>query len=451
MRTRSRSLLHCACAVSALLAAPTIVLADGAPDPTFFGDGLYAVGAAPDTLFVRSIVPSRDGSSLFWAGTRNTAAAPGLHARLAVVSDTAALGHFDLVLANGAATLFETLTIDGSGRAVGGGVAYLTNGSSRLLLVRFLANSLDLDPSFDSDGVLMLDLGVPAGSDQTVFALAPDGDDIIVLAAGSFNPQNTGDRTFMVARLLPSGELDAGFGAGGWAELEPPGPSLFMTLAVHPGGRIYVGGDGRSANGTNQDFLLYALDPSGTPDADFGTGGLLHVTFGASSDEYSTDMALLSDGRVVMSGLHFRDIEPSQVGAVAMIRPDGTFDEGFGLGGRLVSPFFDLFNAVQPQGDGRLLLSAHTWAPNDGIRILRTSPDGTWDPTWDADAAFLPFAEGSYDAPRDLVLHGGRVVVAASLLNELPDSSLVGLARLQNSYVFADGFELGSTASWSTP
>ena len=64
--------------------------------------------------------------------------------------------------------------------------------------------------------------------------------------------------------------------------------------------------------------------------------------------------------------------------------------------------------------------------------------------------ASFTFSEGGHHACQGMTLQGGRIVVTGFLERNSPDLDLVAVARRQNSYVFADGFEIGSTWFWSS-
>lgn len=86
----------------------------------------------------------------------------------------------------------------------------------------------------------------------------------------------------LLGRLLPDGRPDPSFGTGGWVQLRPreeplesapPVPVLMVTsVAVSPGGTIYVGGSDQLAHCCVSD-LIGALTPAGRPRTSFGDQG----------------------------------------------------------------------------------------------------------------------------------------------------------------------------------
>jgi uncharacterized delta-60 repeat protein len=109
-------------------------------------------------------------------------------------------------------------------------------------------------------------------------ALQPDGK---ILMAGHVSAGS--DRLFALTRLDANGGTDGGFGTGGLATAVFSTQDDFgRSLAVHPDGRIFVAG--QSSNGSNPDFGLACFTSGGTLDAGFDGDGKLTVDFFGSFD-----------------------------------------------------------------------------------------------------------------------------------------------------------------------
>src|SRR5207248_10106800 len=77
----------------------------------------------------------------------------------------------------------------------------------------------------------------------------------------------------------------------------PSGSSGFATaVAVQPHGKIVGAGytDGGTVGGAN-DFAVLRLNPDGSPDPTFGTGGKVTVDFGF--DDRATGVVVQPDGK----------------------------------------------------------------------------------------------------------------------------------------------------------
>jgi uncharacterized delta-60 repeat protein len=100
-----------------------------------------------------------------------------------------------------------------------------------------------------------------------------------------------------VTRLLPSGSLDTTFGSGGTTMID------FGTLAditagavLQPDGKIVIAGYTQAA----EDIAVGRLNPDGSLDATFGSGGKTTIDFGAAT--FGNAVALQPNGRIVVAG-----------------------------------------------------------------------------------------------------------------------------------------------------
>src|SRR3954462_6439910 len=111
-------------------------------------------------------------------------------------------------------------------------------------------------------------------------AVQPDGK--IVVAGGAGLAPEGGKEFGAVARYLPNGRLDRGFGRGGVVLLRQQRP--FTAVALQKKGRILVASPIRGRAG------LTRLLPGGALDKSFGEGGYLYG--GASTSFYPTSLAV---------------------------------------------------------------------------------------------------------------------------------------------------------------
>jgi len=131
-----------------------------------------------------------------------------------------------------------------------------------------------------------------------------------------------------VARLLPDGSVDAGFGAGGVAE----GPALgeessCAALALQPDGSIVSVGEIWRDDVERSEPMIARHDASGRPDATFGHGGLAVTSVGCSATFEA--VALQPDGKIVASG-----IAEGGIGLILVrYESNGALDTSFGTGG----------------------------------------------------------------------------------------------------------------------
>jgi uncharacterized delta-60 repeat protein len=146
-------------------------------------------------------------------------------------------------------------------------------GSSAFAVVAHRADG-SLDPAFGSGGIARIDLGAtPAAAG----AVAPEPDGRLLVGGWVQRPSG---RRLAVVRLTPTGSLDPGWGAGGIAEIAPPGstecedetgpPGVRTLLRTNDDKIVVVGSlplDGRPRP------VLARLRSDGSPDPAFGTNG----------------------------------------------------------------------------------------------------------------------------------------------------------------------------------
>jgi hypothetical protein len=109
------------------------------------------------------------------------------------------------------------------------------------------------------------------------------------------------------AREVPALGLDPTFGTGGRVVVTENGTWTTGGLAIQADGKIVVGGHVHPAfsgqsSGANTELTVLRFNANGTPDTSFGTAGRSATTYGSLLFAYTNDMALLSDGRIVLGG-----------------------------------------------------------------------------------------------------------------------------------------------------
>jgi uncharacterized delta-60 repeat protein len=181
-----------------------------------------------------------------------------------------------------------------------------------------------LDPTFGTGGAAL----VPGVSSFVGGAtIASNGD--ILIAAGSG-----------VERLNPNGTPDTSFGSGGFAStgLISPGPG---DVAVQPDGKIVWVGAGQIPGDINtaDNFAVARFTSAGALDPTFGAGGLVSTSFPAEPVSDAANTVLLQpDGKILVggqAGISARGIR--LFAAMLRLNPDGSPDTTFGTGGKVVN------------------------------------------------------------------------------------------------------------------
>ena len=129
----------------------------------------------------------------------------------------------------------------------------------------------------------------------------------------------------MLARLTPAGLRDSSFGAAGEViGADEDGSWETGGLALQADGKIVVGGAltpslaAMMADGTAE-LLALRFNANGTPDATFATAGRAETHYGSFYHGYVGDVAVLSDGRIVVGGG-----TADNDGLLAWLSPTGT-------------------------------------------------------------------------------------------------------------------------------
>jgi uncharacterized delta-60 repeat protein len=144
------------------------------------------------------------------------------------------------------------------------------------------------DMTFGTAGRVTTQIG---GGDSEAHALRIQSDAKIV-AAGS---QGMAPSNFALARYMPDGSLDTGFGTSGELTTAIGSSSTANALVIHPDGKIVAAG--KSSVG----FALARYTGSGALDTGFGTAGITTTAIGTGASE-ANGLALQSDGKLVAAG-----------------------------------------------------------------------------------------------------------------------------------------------------
>jgi len=345
--------------------------------------------------------------------------------------------------------------VDGSGRLVVVGALNLAgDDQDHGIVARFLLDQDGCvpDDAFHSYGWEMLDaVGGCASNDCVV-------EDVLEVrpATGAVTspklllllrrPVNLLVARFFLVRLNGSGSLDTSFGDGGSLEIadDALGSLGRAALAVDGQGRPYVAVSNYDPDqGLDVDVwaLRYQADGSGL-DPSFGTGGMLRVAASQgfdNSDDLVRAVAVTDDNSLIVSywgsAMQYAAAYTKTTSGPTLIFVDS---------GTTAAP------ALVTQGNRRFIAVRETAV--DGFRVYRTQlgPD-----LWGGDPSFN--GSGHIDFDVDLGGSGSETVEHVRLWHGRPvyagkaakDGGTTGFLLLsESSYVFADGFEGGTTAYW---
>jgi uncharacterized delta-60 repeat protein len=286
-------------------------------------------------------------------------------------------------------------------------------------LLRYNSNGT-LDTTFGTGGVVRTNIGEDRDT-ATALALRSDGK---ILAAGSRAfmrpPGEQRNSDIAIVRYNPDGSVDTGFGTAGRVVTDfGPSPNYFAddatSINIQSDGRIVIGGD---SDGTGYfDFLAARYDANGALDMTFGPGGSTKTDLGNGYEDGSSEAVLQPDGKIVSVGAALPDSYDLDM---AMIRynSDGSLDQGFGSGGKVVFGLESLkdeeFTAVALQTDAKIVVLGDSNSyTNTGFLVFRYFPNGTPDTSFGTGGMVrTTFAGGTAQTSSLVIQADGRILAA---------------------------------------
>jgi uncharacterized delta-60 repeat protein len=289
------------------------------------------------------------------------------------------------------------------------------------------ARAGDLDPSFGTNGKVVTDI---AGQLDEAFAVAVQADGRIVGAGRADESDVSALGDFALARYLPDGTLDPGFGVGGKVKLDftgAGGDDRVNALAVQADGKLVAAGH------AVDDWAVARFRQDGTLDPSFGAGGKVTTALGGQIRA----LAVQADGKLVAAGVAGSDF------ALARYLPDGTLDAGFGTGGIVRTGFPGVFfaeaHALAVQADGKLVAAGSAGAA--AFALARYNPDGTLDPGFGTGGIVTTAFGGFFNEANALVVQEGEKIVAAG--QNFGATSDFALARYRANGTLDPSFGVG--------
>ena len=305
----------------------------------------------------------------------------------------------------------QSVAVDAQGRIVVAGAA--SNGSNEDFAVLRYNPDGTLDPTFDGDGVRLVDF---LGHRDSALDIAIDSQGRIVVVGqandGATNPP-FGNTVLALARLNQDGGLDPSFdGDGRQTATLGYSDAAATAVTIDAQGKVVVGG--YSLVGGDYDFVALRFNDDGSPDASFDGDGKATVDFTAvgGDDDRATAMAIDAQGRIVLAGTSNAD------SGIARLNPDGSHDTSLAPRAALTVPLgsgVDSTSALAIDSQGRYVIAGSiAIGTNDGDFALgRINPSGSFDSSFDGDGKVTtsigPYGDGAVGLGLD---RQGRIVAA---------------------------------------
>lgn len=173
------------------------------------------------------------------------------------------------------------------------------------------------------------------------------------------------------------GTLDPAFGSSGSRRIafDLAGSTLDdapAAVATQPDGRIVVAG--AAQNGAwGIDGALARLDPSGNLDAGFGSGG--RIVFGFAVDDPLTDVLVAPDGGLLVAGSRPSGVGPDPEIFVQRFTANGAISSSYAVSVALEPSAPAVRLALEPGSDRILVAFTQTWLATTWVTVIRLDPD----------------------------------------------------------------------------
>ena len=354
------------------------------------------------------------------------------------VSDTAVIANFDIQVQNadgrtGKGTELFAVLAKGGGQAACPAPQPAPTGDTKCY------DSLPgcLDSTFGGTGFVHTDpYPAYASNGDSAYAVVVQADGKVVVM-GRARISST-DVDFAVVRYNLDGSLDISFG-----DPDPLNPSLRRgytvtaistgfdyanALVLQPDGKIVVTG---SVNG-GSDSVVVRYNPDGTLDSTFAGGGIAH--FGSNAPR--SDIALQADGKIVIGGV------PGPGGFGLMrVNPNGSLDSSFGSGGLVnanasgsrkgSSTGWTLAIQRVPAvtGEERIVLVGHSKLSsspsaiyNSEWTLMRFRSNGATDTSFGSSGIVKTYFSGYGDQARRVRIDSSNRIVVAGIIRSASDT-----------------------------
>ena len=250
----------------------------------------------------------------------------------------------------------------------------------------------------------------------------PDGR---ILAVGG--TVRDGYYTITLARFESDGSPDATFGSGGVVTTPlGDGNDLAFAMALQPDGRFLVAGevDGDAATTMKGDALVLRYLADGTLDPSFGDGGVVRTSFGPQRD-IATSVLYQPNGKVVIAGVTY--LNHVMRFALARFENDGAPDPTFGTAGKVTTALrtSDSISSAALQPDGKIVVggtsSTVVNTADWDVAFARYRADGTLDAGFGTNGVFITDLGASLSGINDLVLQPDGKIIGVG--SRVPSAS----------------------------
>lgn len=158
------------------------------------------------------------------------------------------------------------------------------------------------------------------------------------------------------------GSPDNTFGTGGKVITDVSGnEDNGNAIAIQSDGKILVAGN-TTMNGASYDCAIVRYNPDGSLDNSFGKGGKVVTDYGGTIEDYLS-IVIQSNGKIIVAGSSIQGARNADF-ILARYNSDGSLDNTFGSGGKVISDFgpndSNSGSALAIQADGKILVGGQS-------------------------------------------------------------------------------------------
>ena len=211
------------------------------------------------------------------------------------------------------------------------------------------------------------------------------------------------------------GSPDVNFGNGGLVTTSFGNDDAeAFAIAIQTDGKIVVAGVSDPGSGN---FTLVRYRSNGNLDSFFGDNGKVNTDFNNGKD-VAKAIAIQKNGKLLLAGYCYAS--SGNQFAIARYNDNGNLDLSFGSGGKKTISFGSSANsygnAIAIQTDGKILVAGSNWnGSSDQFALVRLDSDGSPDNSFGNNGIVTTSIGSNADIAYSLAIQGdGKIVVAGS-------------------------------------
>ncbi len=396
--------------LATLFTFPAFTQVPGDPDLDFATDGFDIRTVGAGNAFGRDILEQPDGKILI-AGTSSN----GVDNDFTVMKYTSS-GELDSTFGeggvvqidiSGATDITEAIALDASNRILVAGSA--DTGDGFAFAVTRLNSDGTIDSTFGNQGKVL----IKAWTTGFCKSVIVQKDHKIVLGGYVFNPL-LGNNVFTLTRCTEAGLLDDEFGQQGIVMTDLGiGAGVANDMAIQQDGKIILAGQVLNDATFLWELALVRYDTHGVPDLSWGDEGLVRMSF--PQKNFTIKAVTLDREKNILAAGYLGTAPSNNLFAVARFQKDGTPDATFGTEGLVINSFGaadNQINDLEVQSDGFILVAGTSLSGNaDRFAIARLDHEGNPDPSFGQNGIVIT-VHGLNDGIEATALqHDGKLLV----------------------------------------